>query len=70
MRLIKIPKFSEKLKVREARGYELARQLPLGVRVELGRQVRIDEDAFEEWVASGGVFRANGDGNGNEECAA
>ncbi|MGI9065900.1 MAG: helix-turn-helix domain-containing protein [Pyrinomonadaceae bacterium] len=56
MLMLTVPEWSKDLKVRPSRGYELARQLPPGVRIELGRQLRINQDAFEEWVQGGGSF--------------
>lgn len=64
MRLIDVEKFSENLGVRKARGYELARQLPPGVRVELGGQIRINEDALDRWIEKGGTL-SNGGRSGN-----
>lgn len=60
MLLITVKRFSEIAGVRLARGYELARQLPPGVRVLLGRQIRINEDALTKWIEAGGTL-GNGD---------
>ncbi len=62
MRLITVKKFSEIADVRLPRGYELARRLPPGVRVGLGRQVRSDAEALARWIENGGTL-ANGNGH-------
>ena len=59
MRLITVKTFSEITGVRLARGYELARRLPPGVRVGLGRQIRINEDALAKWIENGGTLASN-----------
>jgi hypothetical protein len=56
MRFITVKEFSILLKVRLPRAYELARRLPPGIRVELGRQLRINEDALSRWLAEGGTL--------------
>jgi hypothetical protein len=69
MRLITVKKFSEVVNVRLARGYELARRLPPGVKVGLGRQVRINEEALAKWIESGGTL-SDGNGARDEERVA
>jgi len=56
VRLITVKRFSELAGVGLPRGYELARRLPPGVRVELGRQIRINEDALLKWIENGGTL--------------
>lgn len=34
--------------------YELIKRLPTGMRIKIGRLVRVDAKAFEEWLAAGG----------------
>ncbi len=73
MRLITIKQFAKTLNVRDARGYELARRLPPGVRVELGRQIRINEDRLAEWIEAGGTLaggNASQDPDDGEQRAA
>jgi hypothetical protein len=73
MRLITVPEWSDSLKVRVPRGYELARRLPPGVRVELGRQVRINEEAWARLVEAGWAISEDGEaseGEGRSNVAA
>jgi excisionase family DNA binding protein len=53
---------AEILGVTQARFYELVRTqiLPPGVIIRLGRQIRVDEDALEAWIRSGGQTLAGG----------
>ena len=53
---------AEILGVSQGRFYDLVRThvLPPGVVVRLGRQIRVDEDALEEWIKSGGQALAGG----------
>jgi excisionase family DNA binding protein len=51
--LLTIKKIALRLGITEARGYELARANILPV-VRLGRQIRIDPDALEEFIKQGG----------------
>ena len=53
MRLLTIPEAAEVLRVPRARIYQLAREGLLPV-VHLGRQLRVDESALQDWIASGG----------------
>jgi putative molybdopterin biosynthesis protein len=53
MRLLKAKMLAEMLGVSEARAYELMREKILPT-VRLGRQVRVSENALEQFVASGG----------------
>ena len=54
--LITVPEAADLLRVSPARAYELVRTgvLPPGVGVRLGRQVRIDREKLESWLAEGG----------------
>jgi excisionase family DNA binding protein len=55
-RLAKADKVAQILNVDKHRVYELAREiLPAGVVVRLGRQVRFDEEALNDWIARGGT---------------
>lgn len=56
MQIVTVETWSKTLGVRVPRGYELARQLPPGVRIELGRQIRIDQEGFQKWIKEGGKF--------------
>ncbi len=62
MRLITAKSTAEILGVSEGRVYEMVRTnlLPRGVVVHLGRQIRIDRDALEEWIRAGGQALAGG----------
>lgn len=53
MRLKKVEEIAEQLQVKKSRLYELTR---LGIipSVRLGRQIRFDPKAIEEWINSGG----------------
>lgn len=51
--LLTIEKVALRLGITEARGYELAREKILPV-VRLGRQVRVDPDALENFIKNGG----------------
>lgn len=56
MKLILVAETADILQVSEQRVYEMVRTgvLPAGVAIRLGRQVRIDADALNEWIAAGG----------------
>ena len=53
MRLLTVTEAADLLRVRKARAYDLAREGVLPC-VRLGRQVRFDACALEEWIARGG----------------
>ncbi|MDQ3258277.1 MAG: helix-turn-helix domain-containing protein [Acidobacteriota bacterium] len=54
--LARVEKAAEVLNVDKQRMYELARgTLPSGVVIRIGRQVRFDLDALQQWIASGGT---------------
>ena len=57
MQLLTIPEVAEVLRVPPARAYELARA-GLIPAVRIGRQVRVDRDALQEWVDAGGQLTA------------
>ena len=61
-KLLRIPEVAHILDVQEARVYEMARAgiLPRGVVVRLGRQLRVDEARFRQWLAAGGQPLAGG----------
>ncbi|MGE5584938.1 MAG: helix-turn-helix domain-containing protein [Bacillota bacterium] len=52
-RFLTVDEVARELQVRRDRVYELARDGILPV-VRLGRTIRIDREAFEEWVRRGG----------------
>ncbi len=61
MRLLTAKEVAPILRVTPARVYELARERAIPT-VRMGeRQVRFDESALREWVASGGNLRADGE---------
>jgi hypothetical protein len=70
MALIDVEKLCEKYELRKPFGYELARRLPPGVRVELGRKVRISEEKFDEWIAQGGTLSNKNQPNGDRKSEA
>ena len=54
-RLLNAQEVSDRLGIRLHRTYELVRdnQIP---HVKIGRQVRVDATALEEWISSGGTI--------------
>ena len=54
MKLLRIPEVAELLDVSAARAYELAREGVIPV-VRLGRQVRVEEGALQDWLLNGGA---------------
>lgn len=52
-RLLRVPEVARILDVPETRVYEMARQGLLPV-VRLGRQIRIDREALDEFIRNGG----------------
>lgn len=57
-RLLRVPEISERLRITDQRTWELIRRLMLPA-VRIGRQVRVDEDALEEWIRQGGCALPN-----------
>lgn len=58
-RLAKVERVARILNVDKHRVYELARDvMPAGVVVRLGRQVRFDESALNDWIRNGGTKQA------------
>ena len=53
MRMMRIPEVAQRLAVSVPRAYELAR-LGLLPSTRVGRQVRVDPQALERWIAAGG----------------
>jgi hypothetical protein len=68
-RLITVKQWAKGLDVRLPRAYELARRLPPGVRVQLGRQLRIDEERADDWLANGGTLNATDNSHVDSESA-
>ena len=58
--LARIPALAERLGVSEQRAYALAREGIVGGVVRVGRQLRVDMDQLEAWIASGGQELAGG----------
>ncbi|TVP49953.1 MAG: DNA-binding protein [Gemmatimonadales bacterium] len=46
------------------RGYQLAREGKVPGVVRIGRQIRIDMDAVEEWISAGGDLAGHGESAG------
>lgn len=53
-RLITAAEYAELLKVPRTTAYDSIRRLPAGVRVKVGRLVRVDADALAAWLDQGG----------------
>jgi len=53
VKLLTIPQVAERLQVSPQRAYEMARAGLLPA-VRLGRQVRVSEEALEDWIRKGG----------------
>ena len=58
-KLLRLAEVASLLNVRLPRAYEMARQGVLPV-VRLGRQLRVDPDRLEEWLAQGGQALSGG----------
>ena len=63
--LLTASEVAEILRVSQARVYELARTGRLGGAVRLGRQLRIERNAFELWLANGGTRPGSASGETN-----
>lgn len=53
-KVIRIEEFAQHFGLSRHQGYEAARKLPPGVIVRLGRRIRINVDALQDWLAKGG----------------
>lgn len=51
-----VDELSKRLSISRARAYELVRNGTIPA-IRLGRQVRIDSELLEQWVAAGGTSR-------------
>lgn len=58
VRLLTVPQVAEMTQLTEARVYEAVR-LHLLPGVRIGRQVRIEETAFLDWIRAGGMTYNN-----------
>lgn len=58
----KVPDLAARLGVPLHRGYEIARARKVPGIVRIGRQIRVNMDVLEEWIASGGDGEDAGDG--------
>lgn len=45
---------AHRLNVSTKRAYDVMRQFPKGVRIQVGRRIRVDMDKLEQWLAAGG----------------
>jgi excisionase family DNA binding protein len=52
--LLTCAELAKTLNITQSHAYQLARKFPAGVRVKVGRHVRIDEVALRKWIADGG----------------
>ena len=52
--LARVSALAKRLGVSEQRAYELARAGLVGGVVRVGRQIRVDLDLLESWIAAGG----------------
>lgn len=59
MKLLVIPEAAEILQVSNSRAYALARAGVIPV-VRVGRQLRVDADRLNEWIANGGMALPGG----------
>ncbi len=69
MALINVSEFAAKYKLRLPFAYQIARELPPGIRVQFGSKVKINEERLEnEWVQNGGSLttRKNESDKANE----
>lgn len=55
-RLGRIEEMAERLNIPTMKAYPVAQNMPAGIRVMVGRRVRIDMDKLEEWIAKGGTL--------------
>ena len=53
-RMITVEDFAAAAGVPLHQGYDLARAMPAGVKVKLGRRVRLLEEPLRVWLAAGG----------------
>jgi excisionase family DNA binding protein len=58
-KLLRLTQVARILDMREAQVYRLAREGVLPV-VRIGRQLRVDPDALDEWIKAGGQGFAGG----------
>jgi len=52
--MISIEEFSNSIGLKRHQGYDLARQMPPGVVIRLGRRIRLNAERLQEWLAAGG----------------
>lgn len=53
-RLLTAQEYAELFNVPISTAYEAIRRLPPGVRIRVGRLVRIDAEALDAWISAGG----------------
>ena len=54
-KLIKVEEFAKQAGLSRFCAYDMARKMPPGVVVRLGRRVRLDSEKLNEWLAAGGT---------------
>ena len=52
--LLRVEEFAEHWGLSRPQAYEAIRRLPPGVRVNLGRRIRVNADKLVEWLEGGG----------------
>lgn len=55
-RLITVETFASQAGINKHQGYEMARRMPPGILIKLGRRVRLDADRLADWLRAGGTY--------------
>jgi len=58
-KMLRVHAVSERLDITDQRTWELSRRRMLPGVVRIGRQIRVDEEALEEWIKQGGCGLPN-----------
>ncbi len=56
--VIRVEEFAQHFGLSRHQGYEAAQKLPPGVIVRLGRRIRINVEALQEWISKGGSLES------------
>lgn len=54
--LLRVEDFANQAGLSLHQAYDMARKMPPGVIIKLGRRVRLDADRLTAWLASGGTL--------------
>lgn len=57
-KVIRVEEFAAHFGLSLHQGYEAVQQLPPGIVVRLGRRIRINVDALQDWLSKGGDLKA------------